>query len=473
MHDILLVGVGYVGLVTATCFAEMGNHVTCLDINTAKIEALKNGHIPIYEAGLEEMVRRNSKAGRLTFTTQFKEAVERSEVCMLAVDTPVGPDGSCDLTAIKAASRSLGEVMNGYKIIVNKSTVPVGTTKLVRSIIQEVLDSRGVNFSFDVVSNPEFLKEGSAVQDFMKPDRVVLGVESERAAKTMRELYRPFMLGSDRVIVMDPASSELTKYAANTMLALRVSFMNWLANLAEASGADILQIRKGIGSDKRIGSAFLWAGVGFGGSCFPKDIKALRDMAKVYGLDTSLVDSIEAINAHQKSVLFSKMQHYFEPDGGVADKTVGILGLAFKPDTDDMREAPSLVLIQKLIEHGAHVRLFDPVAQDNAKKILGSHPQISWCASEQEAGIGAHALALITEWKQFRLLDFASLLASMKGRAFFDGRNQYSRREMASLGFDYISIGQLPALHLYEKAFLPHEAQFCNLLVSDFSSEGF
>ena len=457
MHDILIIGVGYVGLVTGTCFAEMGNHVTCLDKNTAKIEGLNQGHIPIYEPGLEEMVRRNNRAGRLVFTCDFKEAVEKAEVCFLAVDTPVGPDGACDLTSIKAATRQIAEVMNGYKVIVNKSTVPVGTTKLVRSIIDEVLERRGCTFGFDVVSNPEFLKEGSAVSDFMKPDRVVLGVETERAAKTMRELYRPFMLGSDRVIVMDPASSELTKYAANTMLALRVSFMNWLSNLAEASGANILQIRKGIGSDKRIGNAFLWAGVGYGGSCFPKDIKALRQMAIDFGVDSSLIDAIERINAHQKSVLATKIATYFEPFGGLQGKTIGILGLAFKPDTDDMREAASLVIIRELLAYGANVRLFDPVAMDNAQAILGTSAQITWCKDELETATGAHALALVTEWKQFRLLDFASLLAQMQAKAFFDGRNQYSPREMAAYGFDYISIGQLPAMQLTEKDFLPHE----------------
>ncbi|MCE5295039.1 MAG: UDP-glucose/GDP-mannose dehydrogenase family protein [Chlamydiales bacterium] len=457
MHDILIVGVGYVGLVSGTCFAEMGNHVTCLDKNAGKIASLQEGHIPIYEPGLEEMVRRNAKAGRLVFTTNFKEAVEKADICMLAVDTPVGPDGACDLTSIKAATRQIAEVMNGYKVIVNKSTVPVGTSVLVRQIITEVLEKRGCTFGFDVVSNPEFLKEGSAIYDFMKPDRVVLGVETEKAAKTMRELYRPFMLGSDRVIVMDPASSELTKYAANTMLALRVSFMNWLSNLAEETGANILQIRKGIGSDKRIGNAFLWAGVGYGGSCFPKDIKALRQMAIDHGVDSMLIDSIEKINAHQKSKLATKIAQYFEPFGGLEDKTIGILGLAFKPDTDDMREAPSLVVINELLALGASVRLFDPVSMENAKSLLEPSDKITWCENELETATGAHALALITEWKQFRLLDFPTLLSRMQARAFFDGRNQYAPKEMTAHGFDYISIGQSPAMHLLAKEFLPHE----------------
>lgn len=457
MLDIAIIGVGYVGLVTGTCFSEMGNHVTCIDKNQAKIDALNGGTIPIYEPGLEEMVRRNTKAHRLEFTTQFTEAIAKATVCMLAVDTPVGPDGACDLTSMKAATRQIAEAMNGYKVIVTKSTVPVGTTNLVRSIITEVLDARGVDFDFDVVSNPEFLKEGSAVYDFMKPDRVVLGVDSERAAKIMRELYRPFMLGSDRLLVMDTASAELTKYAANCMLALRVSYMNWLSNLAETTGANILQIRKGIGSDKRIGSAFLWAGVGYGGSCFPKDIKALRQMAKDHGISTALVDSIEEINKAQKSLLVTKMAAYFEPFGGLKDKTIAILGLAFKPDTDDMREAPSLVIIDELLAQGAHVRLFDPVAMDNARAILGDRSEITWCQNELDAATGAHGIALVTEWKQFRLLDFTALLGSMKSKAFFDGRNQYTPKEMTSHGFDYISIGQAPAMHLLSKDFLPHE----------------
>ncbi len=462
-----MIGVGYVGLVSGTCFAEMGNHVTCLDKNSDKIKALHEGHIPIYEPGLEEMVKRNAKAGRLDFTCNFTEAVEKAQICILAVDTPVGPDGACDLTSIKAASRQLAYAMNGYKLIVNKSTVPVGTTKLVRSIVQEVLDERGLDCTFDVVSNPEFLKEGSAISDFMKPDRVVLGVDSEKASKIMRELYRPFMLGSDRLIVMDPASAELTKYAANTMLALRISFMNWLSNLAEAAGANILQIRKGIGSDKRIGGAFLWAGVGFGGSCFPKDIKALREIAKTFGLDTGIVDSIEEINQHQKGVLAKKMAEYFAPQGGLQGKTIGILGLAYKPDTDDMREAPSLVLIDKLLKEGASVRLFDPVAMDNAKKILGNKEGITWCQDELETAQGAHALALVTEWKQFRLLDFKALLSRMQAKAFFDGRNQYAPRLIASLGFDYISIGQAPAMHLLERDFLSSELYPMDILTHD------
>ncbi len=453
MLDILLIGVGYVGLVSGTCFAEMGNCVVCLDKNREKIERLKQGEIPIYEPGLEEMVRRNAKEKRLQFTTDYKEAVEKAEIIILAVDTPVGSDGSCDLTSIKAACRQIAEHINGYKVIVTKSTVPIGTTKLVKSIIQE----SGNTFDFDVVSNPEFLKEGSAVSDCMKPDRVVLGVDSQRAEKLMRELYRPFMLGSDRLIVMDPASAELTKYAANTMLALRISYMNWLSTLAENAGANILQIRKGIGSDKRIGNAFLWAGVGYGGSCFPKDIKALRQMAIDYETDPSIIDCIETINRHQKERLPQKIAAYFAPFGGLEGKTVGILGLAFKPDTDDMREAPSLVIIERLLREGAKVRLFDPVAMENAKAYLQGKDGITWCENELDVADGADALALVTEWKQFRLLDFPKIIEVMKTRAFFDGRNQYSAREMASYGFDYFGIGQSPALQLFEKDFIAED----------------
>ncbi len=453
MLDIVLIGVGYVGLVSGTCFAEMGNRVVCLDKNGDKIKLLQQGEIPIYEPGLEEMVRRNAKEKRLHFTTDYKEAVEKAQVIILAVDTPVGADGSCDLTSIKAACRQIAQHMNGYKVIVNKSTVPVGTTTLVKNIIKEA----GCSFDFDVVSNPEFLKEGSAVSDCMKPDRVVLGVDSPRAEKVMRELYRPFMLGSDRLIVMDPASSELTKYAANTMLAIRISYMNWLSCLAENAGANILQVRKGIGADKRIGNAFLWAGVGYGGSCFPKDIKALRQMAIDYDVDPLLIDCIEKINQRQKELLPEKIASYFEPFGGLQGKTIGILGLAFKPDTDDMREAPSLVIIERLLAQGALLRLYDPVAMDNAKVYLQGKVGITWCENELEVAAGADALALVTEWKQFRLLDFPKIIQVMKSHAFFDGRNQYSAREMAAFGFDYFGIGQSPALQLFEKDFIAED----------------
>jgi len=455
MHDILMIGVGYVGLVSATCFAEMGNRVCCLDKNPEKIALLKQSHIPIYEPGLEELVVRNSKNKRLTFTTDYKEAVEKAQICILAVDTPQGPDNACDLRSLKKAVATIGQYMNGYKLIINKSTAPVGTTRIIRQELLDALEERGVDFDFDVVSNPEFLKEGSAISDFMKPDRVVIGVDSDRARTLMRELYRPFMLQSDRLIEMDPASSELTKYGANCMLALRVSFMNWMASLCESSGANILQVRRGIGSDKRIGSAFLWAGMGFGGSCFPKDIQALKYMAENAGIATLFIDAIDQVNEAQKELLGKKIKRYYRQ--ALQDVTIGILGLSFKPDTDDIREAPSLVLIRQLLDDGAKLRLYDPSAMDNAKKVLGENEAICWCDDEYDAAVGADAIALVTEWKQFRLLDFQRIRQVMKGNAFFDGRNQYCPKEMGRLGFDYISIGQAPVSAVLEKEFVSQE----------------
>ncbi|MBS0654976.1 MAG: UDP-glucose/GDP-mannose dehydrogenase family protein [Verrucomicrobia bacterium] len=446
MNDIVVVGMGYVGLVTATGFAEMGYTVCGLDKNHERITSLRQGRVPIFEPGLEEKMKRAVKAGHLRFTTDYKDALSQARVCFLAVDTPVTRGGGCDLTSVENAARQIAQEMSGYLLIVNKSTVPVGTTARVREIIAGVLEERNCQFSFDVVSNPEFLKEGAAVADFMKPDRVIIGADNERAANLMRELYRPFMLAGERVFVMDPASAELTKYAANTMLALRISFMNWLSQLCEATGANILDIRKGLGSDRRIGNEFLWAGAGFGGSCFPKDIKALKAIAEELGISASIIDSIEEINTRQKETLGNKIIEYFGAKEGVSGKTIGILGLAFKPETDDMREAPSLVLIDQLLKAGANVRLFDPEAQNNAQKILGAHPQISWCIDAADTARGAHALALVTEWKQFRQLDFKSLQTVMQEAAFFDGRNQYEPQEMARLGFDYFSIGRSPAL---------------------------
>jgi UDPglucose 6-dehydrogenase len=451
MQNIVIVGVGYVGLVTGTCLAEMGNHVYCLDKNSEKIARLQKGELPIYEPGLEEMVRRNLKAGRLRFTTDYLVALKEASICFLAVDTPVADNGSCDLRSIDAASLQIGHAMNGDLLVVNKSTVPMGTSKHIKETIQKVLKERECCFTLDVVSNPEFLKEGSAINDFMKPDRVVIGAENEASVQIMRDLYRPFMLGSDRLLIMDPQSAELTKYAANFMLALRISCMNWLAGLCEISGANILEVRKGIGSDRRIGSAFLWAGVGFGGSCFPKDISALRYIAELAACSTSLVDAVDEINSYQKQLLGSKILAYFKERGGARGKTVGILGLAFKPDTDDIRQAPSLMLIEQLLLAGVSVRLFDPIAMENAKKMLGNMLNIEWCSSEVEVAQGADALALVTEWKQFRLLDFATICAHMKGSAFFDGRNQYSPQDMVKLGFDYISIGQPAAFAISEK----------------------
>jgi UDPglucose 6-dehydrogenase len=455
--EILIIGTGYVGLVTGASFAEMGYKVTCLDTNEEKIAKLKNCEIPIFEPGLEELVRRNSQAKRLSFTSDYKTSVERADICFLAVDTPVGENGSADTRSITKACLSLAESMNGYKVIVNKSTAPVGTCEYIRKVIKEALEKRGVDPYFDVVSNPEFLKEGSAVNDFMRPDRVIVGCDNDRAYNTMRTLYKPFMLSQERLYFMDIASAELTKYAANAMLATRISFMNWLSQLAEKTGADILQVRKGIGSDSRIGFAFLWAGIGFGGSCFPKDLKALQSISQANQVPSEILDAVMAINERQKESLFKKVEHYFQDRGGLQDKTIGILGLSFKPDTDDVREAPALVLIEKLLKKGVQLRLYDPVAINNAKIALAEKniptELLTWCDDALSVSAHADAIILVTEWKEFRLLDFATIIEKMKGTAFFDGRNQYNPEEMAKKGFDYFSIGRKPSYNALENEF--------------------
>lgn len=439
---ILVLGTGYVGLVTGACFAEMGHDVTCLDIDLEKIRLLQEGVIPIFEPGIEEIVRRNCRAGRLHFTTDYKEAVSQALFCFIAVATPEGEDGAADLTYVKRAAKQIAEHMNDYKVIVNKSTVPVGSSAEVRAQIEATLEERGLSIEFDVVSNPEFLKEGDAVNDFMKPDRIVIGAENPKVVELMRELYSPFNLNRDRILVMDPASSEMTKYAANAMLAARISFMNELAGLCEEVGADITQVRKGIGSDARIGYPFLYAGAGFGGSCFPKDVKALRALAKERGYQMALIDAIEEVNFKQKYLLVHKIMHYFLEE--IEGKKIAIWGLSFKPGTDDMREAPSLVLIRELLARGAHLALYDPVAMKRAKSLLPKTPQITWCASEYEAVQSADAVVLVTDWKQFRFIDLNEVRRLMKGSVFFDGRNQYNPSEMAKKGFDYISIGRGP-----------------------------
>lgn len=441
---ILVVGTGYVGLVTGACFAEMGHQVVCLDIDHEKIQKLKEGVVPIYEPGLEEMVKRNTQAGRLEFTTDYAYGVSTALFCFIAVSTPATENGSADITYVKQAAAQIAEHINGYKIIVNKSTVPVGSAEAVRTIIGSVLKEKCRFIEYDVVSNPEFLKEGDAINDFMKPDRIVIGTDNPRVAALMEELYAPFNLNHDRILVMDTVSAEMTKYAANAMLASRISFMNEMAGLCEKVGADISLVRKGIGSDQRIGYAFLYAGVGYGGSCFPKDVQALKATARDLDYPTPLLDAVEAVNMRQKQLLGEKIEAYFSDKGGLENKIIAVWGLSFKPGTDDMREAPALVLIRHLLERGAFLRLYDPVAMPKAKSLLKKSPQLVWCRSEFEAADGVDAIALLTEWKQFRFVDFSQIIPKLKGRAFFDGRNQYHPKEMAGLGFDYFSIGQVP-----------------------------
>lgn len=450
--DILIIGTGYVGLVTGTCLAEMGHSVTCLDIDRQKIEKLNRGTIPIYEPSLEEMVRHNLAGKRLKFTMDYATAVAEASICFICVETPVDPSGQTNLTAVERVAESIGKHMSDYKLIVNKSTVPVGTAHLVSTIIRKTLSDRGLEIDFDVVSNPEFLKEGDAVNDCLKPDRIIIGVDSKRAEDAMRELYGPFMLSHERLIVMDIPSAELTKYAANAMLALRISFMNEMASLCETIGADISYIRKGIGSDSRIGYQFLYAGPGFGGSCLPKDIRALRQLAHSKECGASMIQAIEAVNQRQRQVLAQKILQYYGSAQAIKGKVFTILGLSFKPNTDDMRESPSIPLIEQLLQWGAQVRAYDPAAIDNAKKILGDE-NIIWCENEAEASDGADALVLVTEWKQFRFLNYRDILMRMKGTAFFDGRNQHNPQEMTKKGFDYISIGRPPSLsatHMHE-----------------------
>ncbi len=440
--QILMVGTGYVGLVTGACFAEMGHTVTCLDIDANKIKMLEEGIVPIYEPGLEEIVKRNIKQKRLSFTTDYQKAVASALVCFIAVPTPSREDGSCDISYVESAAREIGANMTGYRIIVNKSTVPVGTAARVAAVIKETTD-----IPFDVVSNPEFLKEGAAVQDCLKPDRIIIGAENPKAADVLKEIYSAFTLNHERILLMDTLSAEMTKYAANAMLATRISFMNEIADICKRVGANVNEVRKGIGSDTRIGYSFLYPGVGYGGSCFPKDIRALISIARKAGGDPLLLQAADAVNIRQKKVLGEKMIRYFAKKGGVKGKTIAVWGLSFKPDTDDMREAPSLTFIEDLLKQGAHLRLFDPVAIPNARKILDGLPNITWCADEFDAAKGADAIALLTEWKQFRLVDFNPIRQMMKGIAVFDGRNQYKALDMKNKGFDYISIGVPDVIH--------------------------
>ena len=435
---IAIVGTGYVGLVSGTCFAEIGVNVTCVDTNKEKIESLQKGNIPIYENGLEEMVLRNMKAKRLKFTTSLESCLDEVEVIFSAVGTPPDEDGSADLKYVLEVARTIGRNMKQYKLVVTKSTVPVGTASKVRAVIQEELDKRGVTVDFDVASNPEFLKEGNAISDFMSPDRVVVGVESARAEKLMSKLYKPFLLNNFRVIFMDIPSAEMTKYAANSMLATRISFMNDIANLCEIVGADVNMVRSGIGSDTRIGRKFLYPGIGYGGSCFPKDVKALIKTAEQNGYTMRVLTAVEEVNENQKSVLFEKLMKQF--NGDLQGKTVALWGLAFKPETDDMREAPALVLIDKLLKAGCKVRAYDPAAVQECKRRIGD--TIYYACDMYDAVLDADVLMLVTEWKEFRLPSWAAIKKTMSRQIVLDGRNIYDKKEMEELGFIYHCIGK-------------------------------
>ncbi len=434
---IAIVGTGYVGLVSGACFSEVGVDVTCVDINKEKIENLQKGIIPIYEPGLDELVTRNVEAGRLHFTTNLANVLDDVEVVFSAVGTPPDEDGSADLQYVLEVARTFGQNIKKYSLLVTKSTVPVGTSKKIKAVIREELDKRGVDIPFEVASNPEFLKEGAAIKDFMSPDRVVIGIESDRARKVMERLYRPFLLNNFRVIFMDIASAEMTKYAANSMLATRISFMNDIANLCELVGADVNMVRKGIGTDARIGNKFLYAGCGYGGSCFPKDVKALIHTGKENGYHMRVIEAVEAVNESQKEIVFRKLSDAF--GGDLKGKRIAMWGLSFKPETDDMREAPSLVVIEKLLAAGAEVVAYDPVAMDEARRRLGR--LISYARDMYEAVIDADAIAMMTEWKEFRLPSWSIIHRAMRQHFIVDGRNIYDAADLAEEGFVYHCIG--------------------------------
>lgn len=434
---IAVVGTGYVGLVTGTCFAEVGLNVVCIDIDKKKIENLRNGILPIYEPGLDEMVKRNFDKGRLSFSTDLKESIQGCEAAFIAVGTPPDEDGSADLKYVLGVAREIGAHMNDYIVVVTKSTVPVGTARKVKQAITEALAERKSNINFDVASNPEFLKEGAAIDDFMKPDRIVIGVESEKAEEVMSRLYKPFLLNGHPCIFMDIPSAEMTKYAANSMLATKISFMNDIANLCEIMGADVNMVRKGIGSDSRIGHKFIYPGIGYGGSCFPKDVKALIKTADENGYTMQVLKAVESVNDAQKHRIFDKLRNYF---GDLKGKTFAMWGLSFKPKTDDMREAPSLVLIEQLTNAGANVIAYDPVAMHEAERMIGN--KIRYSLDQYEMLKGADALLIVTEWPEFRSPDFGKIAVSLNRKAVFDGRNIYEPEEMKALGFHYECIGR-------------------------------
>lgn len=451
--QIAIVGTGYVGLVSGTCFAEMGAHVTCVDVDEQKINKLRNGIMPIYEPGLEELVKRNVEFDRLHFTTDLTEVLDDVEVVFSAVGTPPDEDGSADLKYVLAVARQFGQNIHKYTILVTKSTVPVGTAKKVKAVIQEELDKRGVNIPFDVASNPEFLKEGAAIKDFMSPDRVVVGTESEKAKEVMTRLYKPFLINNFRVIFMDIPSAEMTKYAANAMLATRISFMNDIANLCEHVGANVDAVRKGIGTDARIGTKFLYAGCGYGGSCFPKDVKALLHTGIEHGYHMEVIEAVERVNDRQKSIVYDKILKALgvtctngsKSDSSVVShplkgKTIAIIGLSFKPETDDMREAPALVVIDKLLQAGASIRVFDPIAMDECKRRIGD--SVTYCKNLYDAADGADVFALLTEWRQFRMPSWNVIRKVMNGNIIVDGRNIYDRQELEDYGFIYTRIGE-------------------------------
>jgi UDPglucose 6-dehydrogenase len=436
---ITIFGSGYVGLVTGACLADAGNHVLCVDVDERKTAMLQRGEVPIHEPGLDAVVKRGADAGRLRFTTDAKEGVEHGLFQLIAVGTPPDEDGSADLRYVLAVARTIGSHMSEYKVVVTKSTVPVGTADKVRAAVNETLTQRRAQVEFDMVSNPEFLKEGAAIADFMKPDRVVIGTDSHRATELMRELYEPFTRNRDRMIVMDVRSAELTKYAANSMLATKISFMNELANLAERFGADIESVRVGLGSDPRIGYSFIYPGVGYGGSCFPKDVQALQRSAQEVGYDASILAAVESVNSRQKQVLFNKIKGHF---GALKGKTLALWGLAFKPNTDDMREASSRVLMEALWAAGAKVRAYDPVAMAECARIYGERADLTLCKTAPEALEGADALAIVTEWQEFRSPDFDDIKGALRSPVIFDGRNLYDPEHMSRAGFSYYAIGR-------------------------------
>ena len=444
--NLCIIGTGYVGLVSAACFAEMGNHVVCVDVNPDVVATLNQGRVHIYEPGLEELVKRNAREGRLTFTTDLAEGLKDALFAFITVGTPSRDDGSCDLCYVHQAAAQIGDLMPGYLVLVDKSTVPVGTADSVRTIVAERLKARGADYEFDVVSNPEFLKEGDAVGDFMKPDRVVVGTDNVRTAELLKALYAPFARTREKLMVMSVRSAEMTKYAANCMLATKISFINEVANICERVGADVRDVRMGIGADHRIGYHFIYPGVGYGGSCFPKDVKALINTAREIGYQAELLESVDAVNDRQKLVVAAKVRAYFQEQGGVKGRTLAMWGLSFKANTDDMREAASLRIIEALTKEGMRVRAFDPVAGPKAKELLAANPLVTVVDEQYQALEGADGLAVVTEWNQFRNPDFKRIRTLLTAPILFDGRNLYSPQDLASMGFAYFCVGR-SAMH--------------------------